>query len=261
MKLLAFWREIDAETGHLKRSFQVEERRHPLPRRPVPGPSEQAQKKYALLQTPVFVEEFILDRTLDAGPRRVRPRKGAADRPDLRLGPLPARRVRPAVRPVDASRRTTTIVAAQKALDGVWGVDINPFAVAIARFRLIVAAVQPAGSSGSRRPPAGTIHLATRRQPAVRQQARLRRRASPLIAQGRSMYSRFRQSTPSRTRKRCSEILGQGYHAVVGNPPYITVEDRARTPPTENSIRTCHQKYSLGVPFTQRFWDLAIQHR
>ena len=27
--------------------------------------SEAARKKYALLQTPVFVEEFILDRTLD----------------------------------------------------------------------------------------------------------------------------------------------------------------------------------------------------
>ena len=27
--------------------------------------SERARKKYALLQTPVFVEEFILDRTLD----------------------------------------------------------------------------------------------------------------------------------------------------------------------------------------------------
>ena len=28
-----------------------------------------------------------------------------------------------------------------KALDGVYGVDLNPFAVAIARFRLLVAAV------------------------------------------------------------------------------------------------------------------------
>ena len=27
--------------------------------------SEKAKKKYALLQTPVFVEEFILDRTLN----------------------------------------------------------------------------------------------------------------------------------------------------------------------------------------------------
>ncbi len=32
--------------------------------------SEAARKKYALLQTPEFVEEFILDRTLDPADRR-----------------------------------------------------------------------------------------------------------------------------------------------------------------------------------------------
>ena len=64
MKLLAFWREIDAETGHLQAVVRGRERRHPLPGRPVSGLSEKAKKKYALLQTPVFVEEFILDRTL-----------------------------------------------------------------------------------------------------------------------------------------------------------------------------------------------------
>jgi len=36
-----------------------------LSRRPLPDLSEAARTKYALLQTPEFVEEFILDRTLD----------------------------------------------------------------------------------------------------------------------------------------------------------------------------------------------------
>ncbi len=96
------------------------------------------KKTYALLQTPDFVEEFILDRTLDAGDRRVRPRRAQADRPDLRLGPLPARRVRPAVRRVaaSASRARDAQERVRRALDAVRGVDINPFAVAIARFRL-----------------------------------------------------------------------------------------------------------------------------
>ena len=51
--------------------------------------------------------------------------------------------------------------AAQKALDGVWGVDINPFAVAIARFRLIVAAVQACGIKRLKEAPGWKIHLAT----------------------------------------------------------------------------------------------------
>ena len=58
-------------------------------------------------------------------------------------------------------RESNEIVAAQKALDGVWGVDINPFAVAIARFRLIVAAVQACGIKRLKEAPGWNIHLAT----------------------------------------------------------------------------------------------------
>ena len=59
-------------------------------------------------------------------------------------------------------RESNEIVAAQKVLDGVWGVDINPFAVAIARFRLIVAAVQACGIKNLKRgqAPGWKIHLA-----------------------------------------------------------------------------------------------------
>ena len=64
MKLLRFWREIDAEEGHLLRSFEVENGDTRFLGDLYQDLSEQARKKYALLQTPVFVEEFILDRTL-----------------------------------------------------------------------------------------------------------------------------------------------------------------------------------------------------
>ena len=64
MKLLKFWREMDAETGHLKRSFQVESGDTRFLGDLYQELSERAKKKFALLQTPVFVEEFILDRTL-----------------------------------------------------------------------------------------------------------------------------------------------------------------------------------------------------
>ena len=64
MKLLGFWREIDAEEGHLKRSFEVENDDTRFLGDLYQDLSERAEKKYALLQTPVFVEEFILDRTL-----------------------------------------------------------------------------------------------------------------------------------------------------------------------------------------------------
>ena len=78
--------------------------------------SEAARKKYALLQTPVFVEEFILDRTLDPAieefglakmgyEKRLLPdgrlHRGDRfqdDRPGLRQRALPARELCPAGR-------------------------------------------------------------------------------------------------------------------------------------------------------------------
>ena len=65
MKLLGFWREMDPESGHLKRSFEVEDGDTRFLGDLYQDLSERARKKYALLQTPVFVEEFILDRTLN----------------------------------------------------------------------------------------------------------------------------------------------------------------------------------------------------
>ncbi|MFM7924167.1 MAG: restriction endonuclease, partial [Planctomycetaceae bacterium] len=64
MKLLAFWRDVIPETGELRRSFAVQNSDTRFLGDLYQDLSERARKKYALLQTPVFVEEFILDRTL-----------------------------------------------------------------------------------------------------------------------------------------------------------------------------------------------------
>ena len=66
----------------------------------------------------------------------------------------------------DASRGRTTAVLAQRALDGVHGVDLNPYAVAIARFRLLAG-----GAQGGR-------HRAAGRAPTSRQRG-LRRLPPP----------------------------------------------------------------------------------
>jgi hypothetical protein len=43
------------------------------------------------------------------------------------------------------------------------------------------------------------------------------------------------------------------YHAVVGNPPYITVKDKALNAPTGACTRRATGS-TLGVPFTERCW-------
>ncbi len=54
-------------------------------------------------------------------------------------------------------------------------------------------------------------------------------------------------------------ILGQQYHAVVGNPPYIAIEDRALKAAYRQQYSSCHGRWVLTVPFMERFWDLALK--
>ena len=55
-----------------------------------------------------------------------------------------------------------------------------------------------------------------------------------------------------------NEILGQQYHVVVGNPPYVTVKDKAANKLYRNRYSTCHRQYSLAVPFVERSFELAL---
>ena len=52
-------------------------------------------------------------------------------------------------------------------------------------------------------------------------------------------------------------ILGRRYHVVVGNPPYVAPKDKAQNQGYRERFGSCHGKYSLAVPFTERFFDLA----
>ena len=62
-------------------------------------------------------------------------------------------------------------------------------------------------------------------------------------------------------RGQVQEILGGQYHAGVGNPPYIVVRDAALNAAYRRQYASCHMKYSLGAPFTDRFFELAVTGR
>ena len=158
--LLTFWRTT-GEGGHLVRGFTSPTLDTRFLGDLYQDLSELAKKKFALLQTPVFVEEFILDRTLTPalaeyglpGLRVIDPTCGSGH---FLLGAFDRllaewREREPAAPAGDNVRR---------ALDSVHGVDINPFAVAIARFRLVVAALRAAGYTRLADAPAYDLHLA-----------------------------------------------------------------------------------------------------
>ncbi len=256
MNLLKFWREIDSEAGHLKRSFRVESGDTRFLGDLYQDLSERAKKKFALLQTPVFVEEFILDRTLtpalaEFGLEQVRMIDPTCGSGHFLLGGF--------ARLFDfwSQRENNEIVAAQKALDGVWGVDINPFAVAIARFRLIVAAVQVCGINRLKQAPGWNIHLASGDSLLFGSKPGFNGQRTGLARQ--LVLFEVPPIYATEDRNELQRILGQGYHVVVGNPPYITVKDSAQNDAYRQLYSTCHRQYSLGVPFTQRFWEVAIQ--
>ncbi len=261
MSLLKFWREIDAEAGHLLRSFEVENGDTRFLGDLYQELSERAKKKYALLQTPIFVEEFILDRTLtpaidEFGLETVRMIDPTCGSGHFLLGGF-ARLFREWSKPEHTTGNDHT--DAQKALDGVWGVDINPFAVAIARFRLVVAAVQACGIKRLKQAPGWTIHLATGDTLLF---GTRRDRFGNKVQEQSWLGTQEENWAPEiyacEDRKAIQDILCQQYHVVVGNPPYIIVHDRVLNAAYRRRYLTCHQKYSLAVPFAERFFDLCI---
>ena len=103
--------------------------------------------------------------------------------------------------------------------------DVNPFAVAIARFRLIVAALHACGDQPAEQRPRLARHVAIGDACCTATRS-TGRRVPP--SSGCRATSRGRPDLrASRTPTALERILDRQYHAVVGNPPYITVKDTA----------------------------------
>jgi hypothetical protein len=222
--LLDAWRKIDPETGALVRSFRVEGGDTRFLGDLYQDLSEDVHKKYALLQTPDFVERFLLDHTLtpaldEFGLEAVRTIDPTCGSGHLVLGSFwrlfhEWNKREPATDPT---------VLAQRALDASCGVDINPYAVAITRFRLIVAAMKSSNVTDFRRAPGWTIFVAL--GDSLFHGCRFDR-AGRVVAEQK--YLQGMEPVPLyaiEDSHLLREILGRQYHVVVGNPPYITVKD------------------------------------
>ena len=324
-RLLALWQGIDPDTGVLTHDFTDPDWDTRFLGDLYQDLSDDARKRYALLQTPAFVERFILDRTLTPavetfGFRAVRLIDPACGSGHFLLG---------AFRRLDALRAahepgTGPRERARRVLAQIAGVDLNPFAVAVARFRLLVAALRAAEVRRLADAPAFDVEVAAGDallhgpRPGVEGARKRYLEAAPDAAArtgktggvgGRAASGRTGEPvgdlvdlaetdgaggtwadadadrTPHgapragngagspdadavfddplahvyRTEDAAAlrRILGRRYHAVVGNPPYITPKDPALNQAYRERFASCHGKYSLGAPFTERFFDLA----
>lgn len=260
MDLRQFWQQVDPNTGGLVHDFTDASWNTRFLGDLYQDLSEATRKRYALLQTPEFVEEFILDRTLtpairEFGLREVRLIDPTCGSGHFLLGGFH----RLVAEWLKAEPGLNPSVIAKNALDAVAGVDLNPFAVAIARFRLWVAALKVAEVRRLADAPDFKVHVAIGDSLLHGSRFGLSETGSLLgDAETLAGYG-LNHAYVSEDLVQVREILGRQYHAVVGNPPYIVVKDAALSAAYRLKYpRSCHMKYSLGAPFTERFFELAV---
>ncbi|MFE0354384.1 BREX-2 system adenine-specific DNA-methyltransferase PglX [Streptomyces nigra] len=219
--------------------------------------SEAARKTYALLQTPEFVEEFILDRTMDPAVREFGYEGLKMIDPTCGSGHFVLGAFRRLVRLwADGRPGKDVHERVREALDSVHGVDLNPFAVAIARFRLLVAAMAASGvrTLAEAAKYEWPIHLAV--GDSLIKHRHKQGNLFDDLEEGADELADFKYETEDVHEH--PDILTPGrYHVVVGNPPYITVKDRKLNDLYRRLYDACAGKYALSVPFTQRFFELA----
>ena len=252
--LIEFWQRIDPATGVLAHDFADPSLNTRFLGDLYQNLSEAARKKYALLQTPEFVEEFILDRTLtpaiaEFGFAQVRLIDPACGSGHFLLGAFHRLFHEWQIREPTVNVREL----AQRSLDAVHGVDLNPYAIAIARFRLLIAALKASDIHRLADAPAFHTNLATG-------DSLLH---GPRLGGERQMYlsaeaDPLRHVYDTEDAAELRRILGDRYQVVVGNPPYITVKDKALNEEYRQRFGSCYRQYSLAVPFMERFFDLGI---
>lgn len=259
MALMKFWWEVDADTGALKHDFTDPTWNTRFLGDLYQDLSEATRKRYALLQTPEFVEEFILDRTLTPAIREFGYREARLIDPTCGSGHFLLggfHRLLAEWQRNEPGRNAVDI--AQKALDAVAGVDLNPFAVAISRFRLFVAALQASGVQRLANAHDFKVSVAIGDSLLHGTRFGLTQSQELFDAAASHADTGLAHAYASEDLAEVQRILGRQYHAVVGNPPYIVVKDAALNAAYRRKYASCHMKYSLGAPFTERFFELAL---
>jgi|GEM_PF-6157904 len=201
--------------------------------------SVEARKGRALCQTPRFVTDLLLDISFDHAYREHGPRIRMTD-PACGAGHILVESlIRASIRQQSGFGRARTpalplrtepLERITAALATVHGVDLDPYAALIARHRLLVMARGMLRAHSYEPPPADLASL-------------------PLnVAAADSLLD---EDEP---------LLKRGtYHAVIANPPYITVKDPAANAAIRARYRdVCNGTYSLALPFHALMNELLV---
>ena len=270
-ELLNFFQKIDASTGDLVHDFTDPSWDTRFLGDLYQDLSEAARKKFALLQTPDFVEEFILDRTLDPALdefglvpqlsgttkqsdtcfRMIDPACGSGH---FLLGAFPRLLERWQRKEPGTNIRELT----QRTLDSIHGVDINPFAVAIAKFRLLLVAMKSCKIHRLVDAPAFHINIACGDSLLHGENQTSTGQNLMDFADGATDQELYSHAYPGEELSTVRSLLKpNSYHCVVANPPYIVPNDEKLNAWYRRRFSVCFRQYSLAAPFMQQIFGLA----
>jgi hypothetical protein len=219
--------------------------------------SKHARDTYALLQTPEFVEEFILDRAFEPALAEFGLARMSVIDPTCGSGHFLLGAFHRLVRRWrDREPGTDIRELVERALGQVTGVDINPFAVAVARFRLMVAALTACGLSRLESAPAFPVRVAAGDSLLEWGSKSSHQGDLVALAEGGDAFAYATEDADL-----LAEYLEPGqYTVVVGNPPYIPVRDGSLSKLYRTMYgKVCVGAYTMSVPFAMRFFALALR--
>lgn len=255
--LIDFWRHRDADTGAVW-SFAEEHFEGELMGDLYQELDPVVKDRFALCQTPDFVRAFILDRTLTPaletfGADQVRLLDPACGSGHFLIDGLKRLVAATAEEHTDWSKEKVVT----HALDRVVGIDLNDYACALARTRLIMTAAELADVT--KLADAARFHPHVYWADGLEQVERDEIGQIEMFAAEKPRASLTRSDVRGALRK----VFEKKFHSVVANPPYITEKDAARKDYHREKLGkkpryvSAYREYSLGSPFTERCFQLA----
>lgn len=261
--LIAFWRAKDADTG-FQWNFATEEFAGELMGDLYQELDPVVKGRYALCQTPNFVRDFMLGQTLtpaiaELGADAVRVLDPSCGSGHFLLDALRRLVEATAEQHPDWPRRQVV----EHALDRVVGIDLNDYACALARARMVMTAAELAGATG--------LDEAARFHPHVYWAdglEQVERDDEPpavqldLLGPAKEPPPRAVLTRPF-IRNILRSVLKPKFQVVVANPPYILETDDARKEyhrekaGSQRRYRSAAGRYSLGGLFVERALQLT----